>query len=267
MRKRAETFGWPARLLAVMAVLGVIGLTTFMDSAPVSATHTRWYTEVKLKCDVTEVVEGETFSVELAAQSNQRNSMHAFLSTAAGTAGATDYVAVSRRQVDFNTRRTESYVVHRPEFETREDNLAEGDEKFTIIVSTAGTGIENYSIVGSDRCEITIKDDDPHITAVEVTSSPLVGDTYGAKETIEIFVTYNAEVDVDTYTDNLGLLRREAPAVHREDRLNAETAHPLQRKNLRLPTEARSVPEGVRPIVVGDRPPHRDLSPHRMALG
>ena len=64
MSKRAEWFGWTARLLAVMAILGVIGLTGFLDSAPVSATHTRWYTEVKLKCDVTEVEEGDTFSVE-----------------------------------------------------------------------------------------------------------------------------------------------------------------------------------------------------------
>ena len=28
-----------------------------------------------------------------------------------------------------------------------------------------------------------------------------------------------------------------------------------------------SVPGGIGPVVVGDRPPHRDLSPHRMALG
>ncbi len=52
---------------------------------------------------------------------------------------------------------------------------------------------------------------------------------------------------------------------------HASTAHTFQGKNLglprQLPAAAQAVPGRVGPVVVGDRPPLGDLSPHRMALG
>ena len=48
-----------------------------------------------------------------------------------------------------------------------------------------------------EKCEITIIDDDPNITDVEVTSSPATGDTYGVGETIEISATFSTDVEVD----------------------------------------------------------------------
>ena len=63
---------------------------------------------------------------------------------------------------------------------------------------------------------------------------------------------------------------REIAAVLRDDRPDASTAYTVQKKDLRIPRRlpgaAEALPGGVRPVVVGDRPPHRDLSPHRMAL-
>ena len=74
-----------------------------------------------------------------------------------------------------------------------------------------------------------------------------------------------------------GLARRTAPYIAIGGRLqpscgrtDAETTHPLQKKNARLPQrpprEAEAVPGGVGPVVVGDRPPPRDLSPHGEAV-
>ena len=55
--------------------------------------------------------------------------------------------------------------------------------------------------------------------------------------------------------------RREIAAVFLKDTVDAATAHTVQKKDRRLPGAAEAVPGGVRPVVVGDRPPHRDLSP------
>ena len=59
---------------------------------------------------------------------------------------------------------------------------------------------------------------------------------------------------------------RRGPTAMLWERLrHASTAHTLQQKNLgrsrRLPAAAEAVPRGVRPVVVGDFPPSRDL-PH-----
>ena len=55
-----------------------------------------------------------------------------------------------------------------------------------------------------NKCEITIIDDDPNITEVEVTLSPAKDDTYGVGETIEICATFSTAVDVGG-TPSLGL--------------------------------------------------------------
>ena len=106
-----------------------------------------------------------------------------------------------------NNRASTSGNTIRRDLTTKQDSLAEGNEKFTIRFSPTGNVWDIDDPDKDHKCTVTIIDDDPNITAVEVTSSPIVGDTYGAKETIEISVTYNAEVDVDTYTDNFGLLQ------------------------------------------------------------
>ena len=55
-----------------------------------------------------------------------------------------------------------------------------------------------------------------------------------------------------------------------KDRLDAETAHLLQQKNLRLPRRVRGAPQAVpgvvRPVMVGDCPTHRNVPLHGMAL-
>ena len=60
--------------------------------------------------------------------------------------------------------------------------------------------------------------------------------------------------------------RREIAAVFLKDTVDAVTAHTVQKKDLRLsrrlPASPGVVQARVRPVVGGDRPPHRDLSPH-----
>ena len=62
----------------------------------------------------------------------------------------------------------------------------------------------------------------------------------------------------------------EGPGVLREDRLDAETAHTPQQKNLRLPRRLPAAPGalqgGVGPAVGRDCAPPGDLSPHREAV-
>ena len=83
-------------------------------------------------------------------------------------------------------------------FETRDDSLVEGNETFTARFSPTSNVVDRDDPDRDEKCEITIIDDDPNITSVEVTSDPGgPDDTYGVDETIEISATFSTSVDVD----------------------------------------------------------------------
>ena len=189
-------------ILALAALILAIGLTIMQGSTPVSAAYAKFY----LDCPTTEVREGEDVDVFLVMVTNfQHNpTFGAYWHTDAGTAGTSDYVHQDTGAIwSTNSERLAGRAKHT--FETREDSLIEGNETFTARFSPVDNVVDRNDPDRDEKCEITIIDDDPNITDVEVTSSPARDETYGVGETIEITATFSTDVEVDG-NPALGLL-------------------------------------------------------------
>ena len=181
---------------------GLIGLMTFLQPAPAFDDESKYYVD----CPTNEVREGESVDVFLVRVINHEHPWEyfgAYWFTDAGTAGTDDYVPQVGDSLRFSydselpanrTKRT---------FQTSEDNLVEGNETFTARFSPVDNVVDRNNPDRDDKCEITIIDDDPNITGVEVTSSPGRDNTYGLGETIEISATFSTAVDVNG-TPSLG---------------------------------------------------------------
>ena len=81
--------------------------------------------------------------------------------------------------------------------ETTDDDEVEDNETFRIRVPEDDTILDMDDAAKDNECVVTIVDDDPHVTAVEILSSPVQGDTYGLNETIRLAAHFNREVIVD----------------------------------------------------------------------
>ena len=100
--------------------------------------------------------------------------------TDAGTAGTDDYVQQDGGAAWANDSERAANRAKRT-FQTRQDSLVEGNETFTGRTDSANI-VDRNDPTRDEKCEITIIDDDPNITEVEVTSSPARDDTYGVGE-------------------------------------------------------------------------------------
>ncbi len=192
---RASAPGWRTIwLLAVAALAGLI-LLTVAQSRPASA-HYHW---VYLSHCPSTVVEGGRAEVHAKFRYPQDDRFfQVWWLTEPGTADSSDYVHLE----NVHQRAPTGWDWMRVYVETKEDNLAEGNETFTVRIdkpplAAIVAGWTSEVLEGS--CEITIIDNDPGITDLEITSSPASGDTYRASETIEISATFSTEVDVDGY--------------------------------------------------------------------
>ena len=195
MRSLSGAFGWRWALPAVAVAVGIVMLFAIPGPQPALADQPKFY----LDCPTTEVREGDSVDVFLVRVTNHQHSrpFGAHWHTDAGTAGTDDYVhqnggAVVGSQAESLANR----VKHT--FKTRQDSLAEGNETFTARFRDRGEVVDINDPARDNKCEITIIDDDPNITDIEVTSEPARdNDTYGVGEVIEIQATFNTSVDVD----------------------------------------------------------------------
>ena len=187
-------------MLAALAAAAMIGLViTIRYAATTYADEATYY----LDCPTTEVREGgsvDLFLVRVISHEHPREFFAAYWFTNAGT---DDYVPQdgSTLRFSYDSERAANWVIQT--FETRQDALVEGNETFTIRTDEAGT-LDLNDPERDNRCEITIIDDAPNITDIEVTSSPGRDDTYGVGETIEVSATFSTAVDVNG-TPSLGL--------------------------------------------------------------
>lgn len=204
--ERIGTPSWVAAPLLVAAVLGVaIGLLAIRQPAPVLADDASYY----LSCPTTQISEGESvdvFVVQFSVHNHPRFEHRVSLHTSPGTAGPDDYVHQDTGTIaeylgyehhyieawggQYNEERWARWSI-----QTREDNLVEGPETFTLRFEPASLQRNSYLPERDNKCELTIIDDDPQVTNIEVTSTPAMGDTYGAGEEVEFAVTFNAPVD------------------------------------------------------------------------
>lgn len=194
MANGLKRVGWPVTILAFAAVLGLLLMTTTRTPALVLADQAKFY----LYCPTTEVREGDSVDVFLVRVTNHEHNViyGAYWQTEEGTADASDYVYQYTDAIwGSESESLANRVKHT--FETRQDSLVEGNETFTARFSPVDNVVDRNDPDRDERCEITIIDDDPHITDVEVTSSPDRDDTYGVGETIEVSATFSHQVEVD----------------------------------------------------------------------
>ena len=190
LKKPALTLG----LIAISALVALLWISGVLNPQPASADQAKFY----LDCPTTEVREGEDVYVFLVRVTNHQHTVTfgAGWHTDAGTAGTADYVLQDTGTIWGSEAERLANRVRRT-VETREDSMVEGNETFTIRITPTDNIVDMNDPDRDDRCELTIVDDDPNITDVEVISSPARDNTYGVGETIEISATFSTSVDVD----------------------------------------------------------------------
>ena len=187
LRKPGLTLG----VLIISALVALFWISGILNPAPVAADDATFY----LDCPTTEVTEGGSVDVYLVRVTDHEHddSFGAHWYTQVRSAVGADFYGFhgtfySSTEAEQLTGRSARAIV------TRQDGLAEGNEYFEVSIDRpTGALAENQP----SNCNITIIDDDPNITEVEVTSSSAWYDTYGVGETIEISATFNAPVEVD----------------------------------------------------------------------
>ena len=200
MNDRLWIYRFPLVTLLAAASIAIIAVFALQNEAPVFADNAKFY----LDCPTTEVREGDSVDVFNVRVTNHQHGVTfgADWYTDVGTAGTDDYVHQAAAGIQANDSERLANRAKRT-VQTREDSLVEGNETFTI--RTDSFNIVDLNDADRDnKCEITIIDDDPNITDVEVSSSPARDDTYGVGETIEISATFSTVVDVNG-TPSLGM--------------------------------------------------------------
>ena len=193
MKLNRTAWGWPVRALLVMALVGVALYAGIQSAAPVAADTAKFY----LDCPNTKVQEGQSVDVYLVRVTNHQHQVRfgAHFHTDAGTAGTSDYVHQNTGAIWSNSDQTRAnrmrHTVH-----TRQDDLAEGDETFVIRFTPVNNVVDRNNPDRDEKCELTIRHDDPNVTNLQMVSKPAKGDTYGVGEQIEFAATFNTPVQV-----------------------------------------------------------------------
>ena len=193
MKKRMRILGLS---IPMLALAGLIGLMAFLQPAPASADMPKFY----LDCPTTEVREGESFEVFLVWDHSDGGWTYgAWWHTDVGTADSSDFTSLpgeSSRIEWSNTAETTAKRQARAVY-TTEDTNVEGDETFTVRFTPVDNVADRNNPDRDEKCELTIVDDDPNITGIDIISTPARDSTYGIGETIEIEATFSTSVDVD----------------------------------------------------------------------
>ena len=181
--------------IALVALAVVAALLALQGSAPVLAHQTQFY----LDCPITEVLEGESVDVFLVRDIDHQHpweTFGAYWHTDAGTADTSDYHHQNGVEVWANQSERRANRAKRT-FVTKEDNLSEGNETFTVRFSPVNMVTDRNDPARDEKCVVTIIDDDGvGIHDLEIISSPADGYAYRVGERIEILARFNGEVNV-----------------------------------------------------------------------
>ena len=154
MKKRTRIPGLPVPVLAFTMLAGLIGLMAFLQPAPApaAADASTFY----LDCPTTEVREGESVDVYNVRVTNHQHGVTfgASWHTDVGTAGTEDYVHQDTGTIWGKDSERLANRAKRT-FQTREDNLVEGNETFTIRTD-ANSIVDRDDPALDEKCEITI---------------------------------------------------------------------------------------------------------------
>ena len=150
------------------------------------------------------VLEGESFEVYLIRKPDpayKHLKFGAWWHTDAGYADENDYVALpgESEYIQWSTdSETQANRQARTVY-TIDDDKVEDDEHFWVRFTPTDNVSDPNHPSRDEKCRASIRDNDPHVTKIEMVSAPARGDTYGLGETIEFSATFNNPVDVDGY--------------------------------------------------------------------
>lgn len=200
-------------LLTVMAALMAVPNQQTASAAPNAANPNGFY----LECGDAIVREGDSFEVTLVYLGHQEGSYFgAAWHTDVGTAGTADYEAQDTEFINGSVEETRGGRWDRT-FQTLQDNLLEEAETFTVRFSPTDNVVDPDNPLRDEKCEITIRDDDPNITELSIVSEPdAVDDTYIAGDVIEIQASFSTNVDVDEESEDLPSLGLTVGSSQRE---------------------------------------------------
>ncbi len=194
---------WWRLALAVGVVSAVVALVALWPAQPAYAED--WADSID--CRSVDVEEGDQYRVKVNNENgnNAGNyNLKVYWHTDPGTADASDYVhQEGTRQISNGYQRRQGNMGRN--FPTIEDLYPELDETFTIRFENHVHGNPDNdghlwghggNDVDSDRCTVTIQDDDIGIYDLEITSAPADGYAYRVGEQILILARFNDPVAV-----------------------------------------------------------------------
>ena len=203
IKTKARVFALMVTVLAAVLGAGLAGSAGITGPPPVSAEEMeRIASTFYLECPTQEVDEGDSFEIYLVrepVEGRENINFSAWWHTDPGSADENDYLPLPGENEDRRWSNDAERAANRQARTvfTIDDDEPEGNEDFWVRFSPAEY-VSNPDHPGRDeKCRITIIDDDPHVTGIEIISSPARIDTYGLGETIEIAVTFNHPVEVD----------------------------------------------------------------------
>ena len=205
IKTKARMFALIVTVLAALMGAALAGSVGVHGPPPVAAqemdgSKSQFY----LECPTETVLEGESFEVYLVRQPDppyEHLKFGAWWHTDAGYADENDYVALpgESEYIQWSTDpETQANRQARTVY-TIDDDEVEGDEHFWVRFTPTDNVSDPNHPSRDEKCRISIRDDDRHVTKIEMVSEPARGDTYGLGETIEFSATFNNPVDVDGY--------------------------------------------------------------------
>ncbi len=205
IKTKARMFALMVTVLAALMGAGLAGSVGLHGPPPVAAldldgSKSTFY----LECPTETVLEGESFEVYLVRKPDpayEHTMFGAWWHTDAGYADESDYVTLpgESEYIQWTTEAERQANRQARTVHTIDDDKVEGDEHFWVRF-TPTDSVANPNHPSRDaKCSISIRDDDPHVTKIEMVSLPARGDTYGLGETIEFAATFNNPVDVEGY--------------------------------------------------------------------
>ncbi len=197
-RLPAVSLRLPVIILVFAAALVFIPLIQAPTSQPVSAHGggDKFYVE----CLYSQVREGWSATAYYhrvtSHENHKNNAFYTRWNTRTGTAQLDDFeYLVNVYDNEPYPHSVANFIVRY--IETTDDDEVEDNETFRIRVPEDDTILDMDDAAKDNECIVTIVDDDPHVTAVRIISSPVIGDTYGLNETIRLAAHFNREVIVE----------------------------------------------------------------------
>ena len=202
IKTKARVFALTVPALAALMGIVLAGTVSLTVPPPVSAHHgVGTASSFYLECPTETVREGDSFEVYLVrepGQGHQDIDFGAWWHTDPGYADENDYVALPGESEEIRWSNNAERAANRQPrtVYTIDDDELDGGETFWVRFSPTDDVSDPDHPSRDEKCMITIWDDDPHVTSIEMVSSPARGYTYGVGEVIEFAATFNNPVDV-----------------------------------------------------------------------